>query len=126
MLYYNLIEESEGIDQTEGQDVVRSSKLLSKQCNICHLFYYIRQNFKYKKNICDGCYHYRVYQNENKHLILRIVKLKKGTYRTLSNYFKSEVVKILEKTDLTRKFGQLNKEDIILIETNNETKNWIK
>ena len=126
MLYYILIEKSEGIDQTEGQDVVRSSKLLSKQCNTCHFFYYIRRNFKYERNICDGCFHCRTYQNENKHLILRIVRIKNGTYRTVSNYFYDEVVEILEKINPTRKFGWLYKEDLALIETSNETKKWIK
>ena len=126
MLYSVLIEKSEGIDQSKGQDVVRSSKLLSKQCSTCHFFYYIRKNFKYNRNICDGCYHCRIYQNENKHLLLRIVKIKKETYRTVSNYFYDEVVEILEKTNPARKFGWLYKEDIVSIETSNETKNWIK
>ena len=123
MLYYVLIEKSEGIDKSEGQDVVRSSKLLSKQCNVCHFFYYVRRNFKYSRNICDGCYHCRRYQNENKHLLLKILKIKKGTYRTVSNYFYDEVVEILEKTNPTRKFGWLYKEDMPSIEVKNETKN---
>ena len=123
MLYYVLIEKSEGIDQSEGQDVVRSSKLLSKQCSICHFFYYIRKNFKYGRNICDGCYHYRIYENENKDLIFRIVRIKKGIYRTISNYFYNEVVELLEKNNLARNFGWLYKEDLSSIETSNETKN---
>ena len=123
MLYYALIEESEGIDQSEGLDVVHTSKLLSKQCNTCRFFYYIRTNFRYSRNICDGCFHYRVYESDNKHLILRIITLKRGTYRTISNYFYDEVVEILEKINPTNKFGCLKKEDIALIEDNNETKN---
>ena len=118
MLYYVLIEKSEGIDNSVGQDIVRSTKLLSKQCNTCHFYYYIRMNFKYERENCDGCYHCRIYQNENKNLLLRIVKLKKGTYRTVSSYFYNEVVELLEKTALERKFGWLYKEDF-------ETKNFI-
>ena len=126
MLYYALIENSEGLDQSEGQDVVHSSKLLSKQCNTCCFFYYIIRNFKYSRNICDGCFHYRTYESDNKHLILRIITLKRGTYRTISNYFYDEVVEILEKINPTRKFGCLKKEDIVLIEANDETKKWDK
>ena len=126
MLYYALIEKSEGIDESEGLDVVRTSKLLSKQCNTCHFFYYIRRNFRYSRNICDGCFHYRIYENDNKHLILRIVTLKRGIYRTISNYLYDEVVEILEKINPTNKFGCLKKEDIALIEDNNETKNKTK
>ena len=126
MLYYSLIEKSEGIDESEGLDVLRTSKLLSKQCNTCHFFYYIRKNFRYSRNICDGCFHYRVYESDNKHLILRIVTLKRGIYRTISNYLYVEVVEILEKINPTNKFGCLKKEDIALIEDNNETKNKTK
>ena len=126
MLYYDLIEKSEGIDESEGLDVVRTSKSISKQCNTCHFFYYIRRNFRYSRNICDGCFHYRIYENDNKHLILRIVTLKRGTYRTISNYLYDEVVEILEKINPTNKFGCLKKEDIALIEDNNETKNKTK
>ena len=118
MLYYTLIEKSEGIDESEGLDVVRTSK----QCNTCLFFYYIRKNFRYSKNICDGCFHYRTYEINNKHLILRIITLKSGIYRTISNYFYDEVVEILEKINPTNKFGCLKKEDIALIEDNHETK----
>ena len=41
MLYYVLIENSEGIDQSEGQDIVHSSKLLSKQCISCRFFNFL-------------------------------------------------------------------------------------
>ena len=118
MLYYVLIEKSEGVDNTEGQDIVFSTKLLSKECNTCHFYYYIRINFKYERNNCDGCYHCRIYQNENKNLVLRIVKLEKGTYRTVSNYFYDEVVELLKKTHRQKNFGWLYKEDL-------ETKNFI-
>ena len=119
MLYYVLIEKSEGVDDSEGQDIVHSTKLMSKPCNTCHFYYYIRMNFKYERANCDGCYHCRIYENENKNSLLRIVKLKKGTYRTVSSYFYDEVVELLEKTALQKKFGWLYKEDF-------ETKNFIK
>ena len=76
-------------------------------------------NFKYERANCDGCYHCRIYENENKNSLLRIVKLKKGTYRTVSSYFYDEVVELLEKTAVQKKFGWLYKEDF-------ETKNFIK
>ena len=107
MLYYVLIESSEGIDESEGQDVVRSSKLLSKQCISCRFFNYITKNFKYKKYVCDSCYHCRIYENENKNVIFRVVTIKKGTYRTVSNYFFKDVEDILEKSNTIRKFGWL-------------------
>ena len=122
MLYYVLIENCEGIDQSEGHDVVCSSKLISKQYISCRFFYYVTKNFKYERNVCDGCYHCTIYENEGKNLIFRILTLKKGTYRTVSNYFYKEVEDILEKTNIIRKFGWLYK-DLTSIETNIETKN---
>ena len=91
MLYYILIENSDGIDQSEAQDIVHSTKLLSKQCILCRFFSYITKNFKYEKYVRDGCYHCRIYENENKNLIFRLATIKKGTYRTVSNYFFKDV-----------------------------------
>ena len=122
MLHYVLIENSEGIDNSEGQDVVRSTNLLSKQCISCHFFYFITRNFKYEKNVCDGCFHCIIYENENKNLIFRVVTVKKGTYRTVSSYFLKEVEDILENTITTRKLGWLYIEDLTSIQHNNETK----
>ena len=62
-------------------------------------------------------------KNEGKNLILRVVTIKKGTYRTVSNYFYKEVEDILQKSNTIRKFSWLYKEDLTSIEINNETKN---
>ena len=113
MLHYVLIENSEGIDHSEGQDVVGSTDLLSKQCISCRFFYFITRNFKYERNICDGCFHCIIYETENKNLIFRVVTVKKGTYRTVSSYFLKEVEDILEKANTTRKFGWVYIEDLI-------------
>ena len=123
MSYYILIEDSEGIDHSEGQDIVRSTDLLSKQCISCRFFYFITKNFKYERNICDGCFHCIIYENENKNLIFRVATVKKGNYRTVSSYFLKEVRDILEKANIARKFGWLYIEDLTSIEHNNETKN---
>ena len=56
MLYFNFIDNSEGIDYGEEQDVVSSTELKWKQCITCRFYYYVTKNFKYNKNVCDGCY----------------------------------------------------------------------
>ena len=122
MLYYGFIDNSEGIDRSKGQDVVRQTDLLSKQCISCRFFYFITKNFKYERNVCDGCFHCIIYETENKNLIFRIVTIKKGTFRTVSSYFLKEVEDILEKANTTRKFGWLYIEDLTSIQHNNETK----
>ena len=112
MLYFNFIESLEGIDYSEGQDVVSSTELKSKQCITCRYYYYVKKNFKYEKNVCDGCYHCIIYENDNKNLIFRVVTVKKGTFRTVSSYFFKEIEDILKNEDIKRKFGWLYKEDL--------------
>ena len=46
MLYFNFIDNSEGIDYSEGQDIVFSTELISRQCITCRFYYYITRNFK--------------------------------------------------------------------------------
>ena len=127
MLYYVLIDNSEGIDESEGQDIVGTTDLKSKQCITCRFYYFCTRNFRYEKNVCDGCYHCVMYENENKSMIFRILTIEKGTYRTVSSYFFTEIENLLEKNDLTnRKFGWLYKEELTSIENENETKTDIK
>ena len=49
MLEYNRIDVSEGID-------VNKSYNKSKECNICHYWYFIDKNFNYQKYLCNGCH----------------------------------------------------------------------
>ena len=45
--------EYEKIDISEGIDVNKSSN--SKDCSICHYWYFIDKNFKYDPYLCNGC-----------------------------------------------------------------------
>ena len=115
MVYYVLIDNSEGIDESEGLDVVGTTELNSKRCITCCFSFYCSKNFRYEKNVCDGCYHYIMYKNENPSMIFRILTLKEEkenneittkTYRTVSSYFFSETENLLNKGDINgQKFG---------------------
>ena len=48
MLEYNKIDISEGID------VNKTNK--SKECMLCHYWYFLDKNFSYGPCLCDGCY----------------------------------------------------------------------
>ena len=125
MLHYVLIDNSEGIDESEEQDIVGTTDLKSMQCITCRFYYFCTQNFRYEKNVCDGCYYCVIYENENKSMIFRILTIEKGTYRTVSSYFFIEIEILLEKNDLTnRKFSWLYKEE--LTSNENETKTDIE
>ena len=124
MLLYDFIDNSDGIDYSEGQDIVSSTEIISKQCISCRFYYYVTKNFKYDKNVCDGCFHCIIYENENKSLIFRVVTVKNGTFRTVSSYFLKEVEDILENIKITRKFGWFYIEDLNdQLKSKDETKN---
>ena len=46
MLYFDRIEVS------EGTDVNKTSE--SKECNICHYWYFLDKGFKFLPNVCNG------------------------------------------------------------------------
>ena len=124
MLFYDFIDNSDGVDYSEGQDIVSSTELISKQCISCRFYYYVTKNFKYDKNVCDGYFHCIIYENENKSLIFRVVTVKNGTFRTVSSYFLKEVEDILENIKITRKFGWFYIEDLNdQLKSKDETKN---
>ena len=52
MLVYEKIDISDGIDGI-GIDVDMSDK--SKECMLCHYWYFLDKNFSYEPFLCDGC-----------------------------------------------------------------------
>ena len=48
MLEYDRIDNSEGIDSTRN-------KLVSKECLVCHFWYFIDKNFNFDVILCNGC-----------------------------------------------------------------------
>ena len=49
MLEYDRIDLSESIDTTRN-------KLVSRECSLCHFFYFLDKNFSYQKYLCNGCH----------------------------------------------------------------------
>ena len=56
MLFYNKITESEGSDTAEVIDVDCTGLRSSKQCDICHFYFFKNRNFNYQSYICNGCH----------------------------------------------------------------------
>ena len=48
MLEYDRIEISKVIDVNKSSN--------SKECGLCHYWYFIDKNFNYQKYICNGCH----------------------------------------------------------------------
>ena len=63
----------ERIDISEGIDVGMTNK--SKECILCHYWYFLDKNFSYRPCLCDGCYN--IMQKCNKFKNIAIVQVKK-------------------------------------------------
>ena len=99
MLFYNKISESEGIDANHtGLDT-------SKECNICHFYFFKDRNFLYQSLVCSGCHGASVHAISL--MDFKIISVKNKTYRIISNLLYDESCHLLESSNLTDKFGSL-------------------
>ena len=106
MLFYYKITESEEIDNSEGTDVVRDSGVFSSnQCEICHFYFFKSRNFNYQPYVCNECHGASL--GAQSLTDFKIVTIKKGTYRVVSNISYNENTRLLETSGLTEKIGYL-------------------
>ena len=84
------------LDNLEGHDCVGDMKLASGQCSSCLFYFYIKKNFHYERYACDGCYHCFEYEKASKKALFRVITTKKGSFRTVSEYFLVEIEQLLE------------------------------
>ena len=69
--------EYERIDISEGIDVDKTNK--SKECMLCHYWYFFHKNFSYGPCLCDGCYN--MTQKSIDFKSTDIVYVKRNAYR---------------------------------------------
>ena len=67
----------EKINISDRIDVDMSDK--SKECMLCHYWYFLDKSFNYGPYLCDGCYN--MMQKCNKHKNIAIVRIKENVYR---------------------------------------------
>ena len=67
----------ERIDISDGIDVNKSDE--SRECTLCHYWYFLEKGFSYGLYRCDGCYN--VTQKCNKLKNIAVILLKKSVYR---------------------------------------------
>ena len=92
------------IDISEGIDVDMSDK--SKECMLCHYWYFLDKNFSYGPYLCDGCYN--IMQKSNDFKNIAIVRIRKSAYRILFPYMsKHEAKKLMINSNLIDKMGIL-------------------
>ena len=94
----------EQIDISEGIDVDKTNK--SKECMLCHYWYFLDKNFSYGLYLCDGCYN--ITQKSNNFKDIAIVHIKKSAYRIYFLYMsKREANVLMTNSNLIDKKGVL-------------------
>ena len=100
MLYYDRIDVSEGIDVNKTS--------ASKECDICHYWYFLNYSFKFQPNVCNRC-HDLLMMSINPSDIT-ILNIKSSDYCSIISLIsKNEAIKLLQNADLTEKCGILYK-----------------
>ena len=94
MLEYKRIDISEEIDINKTN--------LSKECMLCHYWYFLDKNFSYGPYLRDGCYN--ITQKSIKLKNIAIVHVKKSIYRIYFQYMsKLEAKKLMTNSNLIDK-----------------------
>ena len=98
MLYYDRIGVSEGIDVNKIS--------ASKECDICHYWYFSNYSFKFQPNVCNRC-HDLLMMSINLSDIA-ILNIKSSDYRCIISLIsKNEAIKLMQNSNLTEKCGTL-------------------
>ena len=98
MLYYDRIDVSEGIDVNKTS--------ASKECDICHYWYFLNYSFKFQPNVCNRC-HDLLLMSMNLSNI-GILNIKGSDYHCIISLIsKNEAINLLQNASLTRKSGIL-------------------
>ena len=88
------------IDVSEGINVNKTSE--SKQCDICHYWYFLNKGFKFQPSVCNRCHDLLMMSiNLCDIAILNI----KGSdcHRFIRGISKSEAINVMRNIDLTGK-----------------------
>ena len=96
--------EYERIDISEGIDVNKTN--LSKECDICHYWYFKDIGFKYETYLCNGCHD--LMQKALTFNIVAIVYVKWSAYKIHFWYMsKDDAINTMNGSNLVDKMGVL-------------------
>ena len=98
--------EYDRIDIAEEIDVNKTNA--SKECDICHYWYFKDIGFKYEPHLCNGCHGLMQKAINSNFNFNAIVSVKVNDYR---NHFwhmgKDEAINIMKNSNLNEKSGSL-------------------
>ena len=94
MLYFDGFGVSQGIDVNKTR--------ASKECDICHYWFFLNHSFKFQPNVCNRC-HDLLTMSMNLSDIA-ILNIKYSDYcRIISLTSKNEVINLMQNADFTEK-----------------------
>ena len=92
------------IDISEGIDVNKTAR--SKECMLCHYWYFLNKNFSYGPFLCEGCYNMKQKSVDFKNIA--IVHIRKSAYRIYFPYmYRHETKELMINSNLIHKMGIL-------------------
>ena len=90
----------ERIDVSEGIDVNKTSA--SKECNVCHYWYFLNISFKFQPNVCNRSFALSMMSINLSDIA--ILNIKGSDYCCIMSLIsKNEVINLMQKADLTEK-----------------------
>ena len=94
MIYYDRIDVSEGIDVNKTS--------ASKECDICHYWYFLIKGFKFQSNVCNRCHDLlKISMNLGD---IATLNIKGSDYRfTISRINKKETINLIQNTNFAKK-----------------------
>ena len=94
MIYYDRVDVSEGIDVNKTS--------ASKECDICHYWYFLNYSFKFQPNVCNRC-HDLLMMSMNLSNIA-ILNIKSSDHECIISLIsKNESINLIQNADLTEK-----------------------
>ena len=88
------------IDVSEGTDINKTSA--SKQCDVCHYWYFLNFNFKFQPNVCNRCDGLLMMSVNLGNI--DILNIEGSDYRCIISLIsKNEAIKLMQNAHLTER-----------------------
>ena len=94
ILYYDRIDVSEGIDVNK--------KSTSKECDVCHYWYFLNFSFKFQLNFCNRCHDLSIMSGNLSDIAILTINCSDYCC-IISLISKNEAINLMQNADFTEK-----------------------
>ena len=93
-------------DRTDYSERCDVNKCASRECNICHYWYFLNYSFRFQSSLCNRC-HDSLIMSVNLSNIT-ILNIKSSSYCCVISFIsQNKAIDLLQNADLTEKSGTL-------------------